>query len=41
MTTKLFILPISAALILSACKSNQSNDLPNDEIVKQDTKKEK
>ena len=39
MTTKLFIVPITAALILSACKSNQSDDLSNDKIVKQDTMK--
>lgn len=37
MTTKLFIVPISAALILGACKSNQSDITSNQVITKNDT----
>ena len=36
MTTKLFIVPISAALILSACKSNQSDITSQEVVVKKD-----
>jgi len=37
MTTKLFIVPISAALILSACKSNQSDITSQEVVIKNDT----
>jgi dipeptidyl-peptidase-3 len=37
MTTKLFIVPISAALIFSACKSNQSDITSQEVVVKKDT----
>ena len=37
MTTKLFIVPISAALILGACKSNQSDITSQEVVAKKDT----
>ena len=37
MTTKLFIVPISAALVLGACKSNQSDITSQEVIAKKDT----
>jgi dipeptidyl-peptidase-3 len=37
MTTKLFIIPISAVLLLSACKSNQSENNSENAVVKNDS----
>ena len=37
MTTKLFIVPISAALVLGACKSNQSDITSQEVVEKKDT----
>lgn len=37
MTTKLFIVPITAALVLGACKSNQSDITSQEVIAKKDT----
>lgn len=37
MTTKLFIVPISVALVLGACKSNQSDITSQEVVAKQDT----